>query len=82
MKILDADKTYMYPDVEHMKLWFDEFNARFFNKELPPIELRTGYRGTGKKHSLGFFRNPGTECPTGFHPEKCFISLNSTFFLS
>ena len=81
MKILDADKTYMFPDVEHMKLWFDEFNARFFNKELPPIELRTGYRGTGKKHRLGFFWNPGTECPTGFHPEKCIISLNSTFFL-
>ena len=81
MKIIDSDKKYMYPDVEHMKEWFDEFNARFWDNKLPPIEFHVGYRGSGKKHTLGFFRNPSKHFPVGVHPEKCFISLNATFFI-
>ncbi len=68
MRILDADKTYMYPDVGHMKLWFDEFNGRFFENKLPPLELRVGWNG---KHTLGSFY------PTA---EKCIITLNDWFF--
>lgn len=77
MKIIDADKTYMFPDVEHMKKWFDEFNARFFANELPPIELRVGWAG---KHILGCFHDPSDLFPTGFYPEKCCITLNNWFF--
>ena len=77
MKILDADKIYMFPDVEHMKKWFDEFNARFFANELPPIELRVGWAG---KHILGCFHDPTKHFPNGFYPEKCCITLNNWFF--
>lgn len=77
MKILDADKAYLFPDVEHMEKWFDEFNGRFFNNELPHIELCVGYRG---KNTMGGFHKPTEELPIGFHPEKCWIMLNALFF--
>lgn len=77
MKILDANRAYMFPDVEHMEKWFDEFNSRFFNNELPHIELRAGYGG---KSTLGAFHAPKDEFPTGFHPDKCWIILNEAFF--
>lgn len=51
MKILDADKKYMYPDVEHMKEWFDKFNARFWDNELPHISLYARWAG---KHTTQF----------------------------
>ena len=35
MRIIDADKKYMYPDEELMKEWFNEFNKRFFEGKLP-----------------------------------------------
>ena len=68
MKILDAEKTYMYPDVDHMKRWFDEFNRRFFENKLPPAELRVGWNG---KHTLGSFSTPAG---------KCLITLNNWYF--
>ena len=77
MKIIDIDKRYMYPDKEHMKLWFTEFNARFFDNKLPAIELRVGWVG---KHTLGSFHDPTAELPTGFYPDKCCITLNNWFF--
>ena len=77
MKILDTEKKYMFPDVEHMKKWFIEFNARFFDNKLPPIELRVGWAG---KHTLGSFHDPTEHFPTGFYPEKCRITLNNWFF--
>ena len=77
MKILDADKKYMYPDVEHMKEWFDEFNARFWDNELPPISLYARWVG---KHTLGAFHDPTKQFPTGFYPDKCDITLNDWFF--
>lgn len=77
MRIIDADKVYMFPDVEHMKKWFTEFNARFFDSKLPPIELRVGWDG---KHTLGSFCDPTKHFPEGFYPEKCSITLNNWFF--
>ena len=77
MKIIDADKKYMFPDVEHMKQWFDEFNARFFESKLPPIKLCAGWVG---KNTLGAFHDPTKHFPTGFYPEKCHITLNDWFF--
>lgn len=77
MKIIDADKKYMFPDVEHMKQWFDEFNTRFFESRLPPIKLCAGWVG---KNTLGAFHDPTKHFPTGFYPEKCQITLNDWFF--
>lgn len=77
MKIIDADKRYMYPNEELMKEWFNEFNTRFFEGKLPLIRLYVGY---GQKHTLGFFHDPGEKKPTGFYPEECCISLNARFF--
>lgn len=77
MRIIDADKKYMYPDEELMKEWFNEFNKRFFEGKLPLIRLYVGY---GQKHMLGFFHDPGEKKPTGFYPEECYISLNARFF--
>ena len=77
MKILDSDKIYMFPDDQLMKEWFDEFNHRFFEDELEPIELKVGY--LAKRTHGAFHAPPQDRCP-GFHPDKCSILLNCRFF--
>lgn len=78
MRIIDADKVYMYPDEGHMKAWFDEFNMRFFDNKLPLIRLDVEY---GQKHTVGCFYSPkGKKGLSGFHPEECCILLNFRFF--
>ena len=77
MKILDPDKRYMFPDEQLMKEWFDEFNHRFFENRLEPIELKMWYL---RKRTHGeFCYPPPSRCP-GFHPDKCHIRLNGRFF--
>ena len=77
MKILDSDKRYMLPDERLMKEWFEEFNHRFFEDKLEPIELKVGY--LQKRTHGSFYSPPQDRCP-GFHPEKCSIKLNCRFF--
>lgn len=77
MKILDPDVKYMFPDEESMKVWFDEFNHRFFGGMLEPIELKVAY--LNKRTHGGFSAPPQSSFP-GFHPEECIIRLNVRFF--
>ena len=39
MRILDEHIEYFSPTVEQLKLWFDEFNERFFDSDLERIPL-------------------------------------------
>lgn len=39
MRILDENIEYFSPTVEQLKLWFDEFNERFFDSDLESIPL-------------------------------------------
>lgn len=77
MKILDPDVKYMFPDEESMKVWFHEFNHRFFGGMLEPIELKVAY--LNKRIHGGFSAPPQSSFP-GFHPEECIIRLNVRFF--
>ena len=77
MRILDSDKKYMFPDVESMKTWFDEFNHRFFGRNLVPITFKTG---SLEKRTHGIFIQ-GSSRP-GFNPEQCEIILNEKIFTS
>ena len=77
MRILDPKVKYMFPDEGLMAQWFDEFNRRFFDGELEPIELRAVY---SRKRNLGFFSAPRRDRCPGYHPERCLIGLNSRFF--
>ena len=76
MRILDSDKKYMFPDVESMKIWFDEFNQRFFGGNLVPIEFKTMSLA---KRTHGCFDQPRGG-HSGFHPEQCGIILNNKIF--
>lgn len=77
MVILDPDVKYMFPDEESMKIWFDEFNHRFFGGMLEPIELKVAYLN---KRTHGGFSAPPQSSSPGFHPEECSIRLNVRFF--
>ena len=77
MIILDADKKYMYPEVGLMRQWFDEFNKRFFDNKLPPVEIKVIW---GEKNTLGGFWRPERRINDPFRPEDCAIVFNCRFF--
>ncbi len=77
MKILDPENKYMFPTEDLMKIWFEEFNNRFFEGKLEPIELKVGY--LSKRTHGSFYSPPQERCP-GVHPDKCSIKLNGRFF--
>ena len=77
MKILDSGKKYFYPDEAPLKEWFDEFNERFFENKLPPVELKVYW---GHKHTLGGFSRPERKVDDPFCPEDCAILFNCRFF--
>ena len=79
MKIIDADKRYMYPDEAPLKEWFDEFNERFFENKLPLVELKVIW---GQKNTLGGFRRPERRVDDPFRPEDCSIVFNCRYFES
>ena len=79
MKIIDADKRYFYPNEAPLAEWFNEFNERFFEKQLPPLELKVVW---GSKNTLGGFRRPERKIDDPFKPEDCSIVLNCRYFES
>ena len=79
IKILDAEKRYMFPDEGLMKEWYDEFNRRFFDAKLERIGLKVGYL---QKRTHGQFYSPDQDSHPGFHPVMCTITLNCRYFNS
>lgn len=79
MRIIDTDKKYFFPDEAPLKEWFDEFNERFFENQLPPVELKVIW---GKKNTLGGFRRPERKVDDPSRPEDCAIVFNCRFFES
>lgn len=79
MKIIDTDKRYFYPNEAPLDEWFKEFNERFFENKLPPIEFIVIWGG---KNTLGSFRHPERKANDPFLPEKCDIVFNGRYFES
>ncbi len=84
MRIIDGHIEYLTPSTEQLSSWFDEFNERFFGRELERIPLELTLLDEGTMASFHYSKrkyDPLTlQYTEPLNTSKCFIRVAKNLF--